>query len=247
MHGAQANAIEPPGPGGGREEGSRFGLSLPGSGSVGEKLLSVFEGRRDLRQRQMCAVGCAFVVCVDFCKSSGTTLGDKGSWQVSHLTQPAACAPTSPLMLHRILMSQMLVTNEENNLIGSLVTDNPSITATLHFLKQLKKRANFNAKVCIIDNVPPSWNLDTLSQLEKEIQQALGVEWVGQDRFHVDSSFTRHFNNMHPRFYALLILKFRQRTTFRSSELDDKVARMLLGGQITKECKVRGVKLKVLD
>ena len=42
----------------------------------------------------------------------------------------------------------MLVANEENNLIGSLVTDSPSITETLHFLEQLKKRANFNAKVC---------------------------------------------------------------------------------------------------
>ena len=110
----------------------------------------------------------------------------------------------------------------------------------------LAARSNFNPKVCIIDNVPPSWEQENLSNIETLLMSALGVVWVGQDRFHVCHSFSVHFNNMHPLFRKLIITQWRNATTFRDPGCcEHRVDRMLISGTLTKSCTVCGTKLNI--
>lgn len=80
VYGALPDRITPPGPGGGRFEQGVFCLPKLSSPVFMTRLLQVFENRRPLRERQMCAVGCNKVVSLDLCAHSGKALG--GKWQV---------------------------------------------------------------------------------------------------------------------------------------------------------------------
>ena len=172
----------------------------------------------------MCAVGCEYVASLDFCAHSGKVLG--GKWE-------------------------LLVCNEENNLIGSLLSTSTKLEAVSDWLKQLKARrdasgrSTFNAKVAIIDNVPPSMSSETLSEMEKLIMGALGVEWVGQDRFHVGHSFSPKFNNTDPRFFDLIILGWRHATVERDRDCMRLVDEKLMAGEIKKSCTYRKVKYEI--
>ena len=210
--------IAPLGKGGGRLEPTRFGLPTPNSNTYTDSILEVFERRRNLRERQQCAVSCDEVCSLDFCAHSGKILG--GKWQ-------------------------LLVTNEENNLIGSLVTDTVKLEDVKPYLQTLANRPNFNAKVAIIDNVPPSIDLSLLSKLERLIMEALDVEWVGQDRFHVAHSFSPKFNNVHPLYYELIIVGWRHATTERDSQCERLVDEWLVAGKISKSCTFRDVKYEI--
>ena len=210
--------ITPLGKGGGRRDLARFGFLTLVSNSFAPAVLEVFERRHDLRMRQMCQVGCDYVCSLDFCAHSGKVLG--GKWQ-------------------------LLVTNEENNLIGSLVSDNVKLGDSKPFLTTLAKRPNFKARVAIIDNVPPSLDPTALSTLEVMLMETLGVEWVGQDRFHVAHSFSPKFNNCHPGWWELIILGWRHATVERDVQCERLVIERLRTGTIKKQCTFRDVKYEI--
>ena len=210
--------VMPLGVSGGQHDAACFGLPTLNANSFTTSILEVFERRRKLRERQQCAVGCEEVCSLDFCAHSGKLLG--GKWQ-------------------------LLVTNEENNLIGSLVTDTVKLEDVAPFMSQLRKRPNFSAKVAVIDNVPPSIDLSLLSKLEKLIMDTLHVEWVGQDRFHVAHSFSPKFNNTSPEFFPLIILGWRHATVERDRQCERLVDEKLLNGEMSKACTFRDVKYQV--
>ena len=224
------------------------------------KLMGVFENRRSLRERQMCAVGADLVVSLDLCAHSGKRLGKK--WQVRLRPRLVGLTPTlnpgdkpynlspstrvdlnlDPLVDCPHLPPQALVVNEENNLIGSYVTSGTSIAGMLDWLKVIAARSNFKARVCIVDNVPPSSNY---SKYVRDLMEALRVEWVGQDRFHVCHNFSMHFNSSNPLFRDLIIIGWHNATTYRDARCEALVDCMLLAGTLTKQCTVNHVKLTV--
>ena len=218
LYDTMEDKISPLGKGGGRAEANRFMLPELQSGGFLASIMEVFERRRELRERQMCAVGCDMVCSLDFCNHSGVMLG--GKWQ-------------------------MLLTNEENSLISSKVTSTTKLEGVIEHLQMVKKRPNFNARVAIIDNVPPSIDLSVLSKLEKSIMQSLGVEWVGQDRFHVAHSFSPKFNNTHELFFPLIILEWRHATVERDRDCERLVDEKLMAGEISKSCTFRGQKIEI--
>ena len=210
--------IAPLGRGGGLTSKELFGFPSLTASSFTASILEVFERRRLLRERQQCSVGCAYVCSIDFCASSGERLG--GKWQ-------------------------MLACNEENNLIGSLVVPSTNLKGVIPFLRQLKSRPNFKAKVVIIDNVPPSIKLDALSELESMLMTELDIEWVGQDRFHVAHSFSPKFNNTHAQFWEIIILGWRHATVARNRDCERLVDEKLMAAAISKSCTFRDVKYEI--
>ena len=163
-----------------------------------KRMLEVFEERREMRERQMCAVGCEVACALDFCKQSAKDLGHRGGWNC-------------------------LLVSEESNLMGELVTEGVSLTdnsasakklrAWLHTIRQ---RPNFNGSVLVIDNVPPQM-LDGEGRIDSKIVRILtspevmgaigdgkkGIQHVLQDRFHVAHSFSPKFNNLDPRYFEV--------------------------------------------
>jgi hypothetical protein len=116
------NRITPPSSGGGRFKRDRFCLPSLASTVFMPKILEVFENRRELRERQMCSVGCEYVISLDFCAHTGKLLG--GNWL-------------------------LLATNEKNSLIGSLVTSTTgfALSEIKTWLQTIAARPNFCAKV----------------------------------------------------------------------------------------------------
>jgi len=133
-------------------------------------------------------------------------------------------------------LSQALVTNEENNLMGSYVTGSTSLDGLLAWLAVIAARHNVNPLAVMVDNVPPSWDTANLSKFEKKLMAVFGVIWVGQDRFHVCHSFSVHFNNMHSLFRTLIIVQWRNATTFLDGRLEQRgvVLYSIWGGIIIK-------------
>ena len=122
IYGAMEDRVTPPTIGGGRFQRDRFGLLSLLSTTFMPRIMEVFENRRDLRERQMCSVGCEYVISLDFCAHTGKLLG--GNW---------LC----------------LATNEQNNLIGSLVTQTTGFGQSdiRTWLQTIAARPNFCAKV----------------------------------------------------------------------------------------------------
>ena len=84
-----------------------------------------------------------------------------------------------------------------------------------------------------------------MSKLEHTIKEVLGVQWVGQDRFHVAHSLSPKFNNMHPQYTELIINGWRNCTVVRDGHCERRVDEMLLNGRLTKSCTFRHLKLRI--
>jgi len=106
--------------------------------------------------------------------------------------------------------------------MGSYVTGSTSLDGLLAWLAVIAARHNVNPLAVMVDNVPPSWDTANLSKFEKKLIAVFGVIWVGQDRFHVCHSFSIHFNNMHSLFRTLIIVQWRNATTFLDGRLEQR-------------------------
>lgn len=209
--------LTPLGAGGGRTDPMRWNLPTISSKVMADKLLAVFQNRRELREAQQCAVGAAEVISLDWTVQSGKTLGGK------HLAN---------------------VCNEDNNLVASRVTKSERIEEVSSFLEEIGARPNVSARVVVIDKVPPSLDESAVSKLAEKIMDAIpSVEKVMQDRFHVGHHISKHFNNADARFYALVIHGWRDATVTRDSKFENAVDEALRAGLISKQRNRKGITL----
>eukprot|EP00966_Prymnesium_polylepis_P332460 7387960-Prymnesium_polylepis.1 len=181
--------------------------------------LEVYEERREVRERQMCAGGCEIAAQLDWCAHTGKVLG--GKWQA-------------------------LLCNEASNLVGSKVTMTTKLSEIAEWLHTIGRRWNFRPKVCIIDNVPPQL-LNANGRIATEVidmlVECLGLksrEYVLQDKFHVAHSFSPRFCNQDPRFWDLVIRAWRHAVSYRDGEAFETVKAALRAGNVRKQCKFRG-------
>jgi hypothetical protein len=137
--------------------------------------------------------------------------------------------------------------------VGAKVTQTTTLKEIADWLRTVKKRPNFNPKVCIIDNVPPQL-LDAEGRVPTEIidlivecLQLKSREYVIQDKFHVSHSFSPFFGNTDPRFWEFVIRDWRHAVSFREGEAFDTVKSAIKAGKVQKKCKFRGetVQLKM--
>ena len=198
-----------------------FGTVMISDNIFTERLLEVYEERRDAREQQMCAVGCQIAAQLDWCAHTGKVLG--GKWQA-------------------------LLCNEDSMLAGSKVTQTTKLSEIAEWIKTIKKsRQNFNPKVLVVDNVPPQC-LDANGRISTVVVNMLvdcfglaSRDHVIQDKFHVAHSFSPYFCNQDPRFWDLVIRGWRHAVSYREGEAFDTVKSALRAGKVRKQCKFRSV------
>ena len=116
-------------------------------------------------------------------------------------------------------------------MIKEIITESVNLVEILPSLKEMSKRPPFAAKVAMVDNVPPVEGSVEHTKLCTSLKEALGVEWVGQDRFHAMHSMTPLFNNQDPRFFPYAIVAVCNRLIVRAEDDEARVDRMLQDGQ----------------
>lgn len=201
-----------------------FGSVMLSDTILSKRLLEVYEERRDVRTRQMCAVGCQIAAQIDWCAHTGKVLG--GKWN-------ALCC------------------NEDSDLVGSKVTQTTTLKEIADWLRTLKKRSNFNPLVAIIDNVPPQL-LDAHGRMPTDIIDLIvecfelkSREYVLQDKFHVSHGFSPFFCNQDARFWDLVIKDWRHAISYRDDEAFETVKSALRAGKVKKSCKFRGESVSI--
>lgn len=201
---------------------SHFGFSIPSTATISARVLEVFESRRPMRMQQMCNVECRYSLKIDFCKYTGQQLGGGKCWQV-------------------------LLTNEDDNLVASQVTPNTSLKDLIPWFQQMRYR--INPKIINLDNVPPQ-DLEADGRVNSKLQESLravfglpSVDYIIQDRFHVQKRMSSMMNHTDPRFHYVL-LKFRDATVKRDQDAEQLVEAKLKhpsGSLIARKVTFQGV------
>ena len=173
-----------------------------------EKLLSVCDARKPLREAQMTSIGCSYACSLDWCKRVGEKAG--GTWAAT-------------------------LTNDEGHLVLEAITKTVSIQEIEAKLSEVGKRENFHCKVVTIDNVPTTSRNDAV--LVATLKRCLGAEWVAQDRFHVMHNITPDFNNQDPDFFRLVTLNLRNLVTRRDPDKEEMIDLLLREGKVSKRVK----------
>ena len=213
---ATHEALAPLGEGLGRTDPMRWNVPDLGRGVLLEKMLAVFENRRDHREGQMSCVPIGEVLSVDWCVHTGVQLG---GGRLANFC------------------------NEDNNLVRSQVTKTESIEGLTSVLEDLALVAS-ELRVVVFDKVPPSLDETAISKLEQIIMNKLPtVIKVMQDRFHVCHNLSKYFNNCHALFASLICIGFRDSTVFRDPACEGLIDEALQAGLIAKSCKHKTIAL----
>ena len=128
------------------------------------------------------------------------------------------------------------------------MTKGTSVREIASDLDRIAQRDTFNAKVVVIDNVPlcnDPQQSEMCMLLKRTLLKKAEKPHVMQDFFHIMHNVSPEFNNTHPLFHFLAIVKFRQAIKRLDPDAEAQLDLKLERGEVAKKITYRGMRIEV--